>query len=53
MQNAGADLVCLGHTKGGNPRHPLYVRGDQPFVPLFARDVDAAPTGAAKKGDRG
>lgn len=40
MQNAGAVLVCLGHTKGGNPRHPLYVRGDQPFVPLFDRDVE-------------
>ena len=24
-------LVCLGKTKGGSPRHPLYVRGDQPF----------------------
>jgi hypothetical protein len=24
-------LVCLGRTKSGAPRHPLYVRGDQPF----------------------
>lgn len=30
----GAQLVCLGKTNGGHPRHPLYVRGDQPFVPL-------------------
>lgn len=26
-----ARLVCLGKTKGGAPRHPLYVRADQPF----------------------
>lgn len=25
-------IYCLGITKGGHPRHPLYVRGDQPFV---------------------
>lgn len=27
-----AKLMCLGQTKDGHPRHPLYVRGDQPFV---------------------
>lgn len=32
----GARLVCLGTTKDGHPLHPLYVAGDQPFVP-FAR----------------
>ena len=26
-----ATLMCLGKTKEGHPRHPLYVRGDQPF----------------------
>lgn len=26
--------VCLGKTKGGAPRHPLYVRADAPLVPL-------------------
>lgn len=26
-------LWCLGTTKDGHPRHPLYVRGDQPLVP--------------------
>lgn len=26
------DLLCLGTTKDGEPRHPLYVRGDQPLV---------------------
>lgn len=34
----GARLVCLGRTNGGHPRHPLYVRGDQPFVDLRVRD---------------
>ncbi len=24
-------LVCLGTTKDGSPRHPLYVKGDTPF----------------------
>lgn len=36
MQLAGAELVCLGRTKSGRPRHPLYVRGNQPFEPLHA-----------------
>lgn len=27
-------LSCLGVTKEGHPRHPLYVRGDQPIVPF-------------------
>ena len=26
--------LCLGHTLSGAPRHPLYVKGDQPFVPF-------------------
>ena len=26
------DLVCLGKTKSGAPRHPLYVSGTQPLV---------------------
>lgn len=30
----GAPLHCLGTTKEGHPRHPLYVRGDQGFVPF-------------------
>lgn len=29
---AGAKLYCLGTTKDGHPRHPLYVRGDQKLV---------------------
>ncbi len=27
------NLVHLGLTKGGHPRHPLYVKGDQPLLP--------------------
>lgn len=34
MQMTGAELRCLGKTKGGQPRHPLYVRGDQPLEPF-------------------
>lgn len=30
-------LLCLGHTKDGHPRHPLYVRRDQERVPLTLR----------------
>lgn len=26
--------LSLGKTRDGHPRHPLYVRGDQPLVPL-------------------
>ena len=28
-----SDPMCLGTTAGGEPRHPLYVRGDAPLVP--------------------
>ena len=31
---AGVPLLCLGVTSGGEPRHPLYVRGDVPFRDL-------------------
>lgn len=29
----GLALQCLGVTKDGAPRHPLYVRGDTPLIP--------------------
>ncbi len=32
----GHRMVCLGKTKTGAPRHPLYVKGDAPLVPLRA-----------------
>lgn len=37
FRNARARLFCLGTTKDGHPRHPLYVRGDQPLVPWEPR----------------
>lgn len=30
----GRQMFCLGTTKTGEPRHPLYVKGDQPLVPF-------------------
>lgn len=30
-REAGVPLLCLGRTKQGHPRHPLYVRADQRF----------------------
>lgn len=34
FRREGARMVCLGKTAAGHPRHPLYVRADQPFEPL-------------------
>lgn len=31
LRGAGAQLYCLGKTKAGAPKHPLYIRGDQPL----------------------
>jgi hypothetical protein len=31
FQASGARLACLGRTRNGAPRHPLYVRADQPL----------------------
>lgn len=31
FREAEVRMVCLGRTKDGSPRHPLYVRGDQPL----------------------
>ena len=28
------DWRCLGHSKDGHPKHPLYIRADQPLEPL-------------------
>lgn len=32
LTNCGAKLKCLGTTKSGAPRHPLYIKGDQPLI---------------------
>lgn len=37
---AGIDVMCLGTTKAGHPRHPLYVKNDQPLIPY---GVEARP----------
>jgi hypothetical protein len=33
QREMSAELVCLGVTSKGMPRHPLYVKSDQPLVP--------------------
>lgn len=38
----GRIMHCLGTTKGGHPRHPLYVRGDAPLVPWFCPPLDSS-----------
>lgn len=34
LATQGRRLECLGHTKDGQPRHPLYIKGDAPLVPF-------------------
>jgi hypothetical protein len=34
LRREGVTVLCLGTTKDGHPRHPLYVRGGQPLVPF-------------------
>lgn len=31
----GTPLRCLGRSKGGAPRHPLFVRADEPLTPFL------------------
>ena len=33
----GRKMLCLGKTKNGSPRHPLYVKGDTPLEPLIRK----------------
>jgi hypothetical protein len=33
LRGCSAPMVCLGRTKEGRPRHPLYVRADQELEP--------------------
>ena len=34
MNQFGIEIECLGHTMGGHPRHPLYVRYETKRTPL-------------------
>lgn len=34
LRDKGIRTHCLGRTAAGQPRHPLYVRADQPLVPF-------------------
>lgn len=34
LKSTGASLVCLGTTKDGAPKHPLYIKSNQPLVPF-------------------
>ena len=43
VERYGARLKCLGKTKEGHPRHPLYVRADAPLIPLLAPLTPGAP----------
>ncbi len=33
LENSGANLMCLGTTKNGSPRHPLYIKSTQLLMP--------------------
>lgn len=37
LARSSVAVQCLGTTKAGDPRHPLYVRGDQPLEPWSIR----------------
>lgn len=39
-----SEIMCLGSTKCGNPRHPLYVRGDTQPMPFGSAAPTAAPS---------
>ena len=41
-ETAGTTLWCLGTTKAGQPRHPLYVKGDQPLIPWSSPNPQAS-----------
>jgi hypothetical protein len=39
MQTANTPLTCLGTTKAGAPRHPLYIRKTQPLEPWPSQPI--------------
>jgi len=42
LRRAGVEPMCLGITRSGYPRHPLYVAGDTPLVPFSLETIGAA-----------
>jgi hypothetical protein len=48
---AGRELVCLGLTKDGHPRHPLYLRADVAVVPFVNKHPDLGARLDGKTGD--
>lgn len=34
LRDLGVEPMCFGRTKGGSPRHPLYLPADAPLVPF-------------------
>lgn len=42
LQRAGTRLVCLGITRDGQPRHPLYTRANTPLVTYTPPNEEAA-----------
>lgn len=39
LAGAGVRLLCLGATKDGHPRHPLYLAGDTKLEPFAVKAV--------------
>lgn len=46
MKMIRRDVACLGLTKNGSPRHPLYVRADTELVPFFALGAKGVQRGS-------
>lgn len=40
LDQRGHTLKCLGTTKNGSPRHPLYLKGDARLIPWHAPNND-------------
>lgn len=58
LRGLGVELLCLGMTKDGSPRHPLYVPADQVLSPWPGQDaldgeLPAARNQRGKKGEQG
>lgn len=50
LNDAGVYPYCLGLTKGGHPKHPLYLRSDTALIPCVLRRA-AGQAAASREGD--